>query len=126
MILISFMFCIPDLRYAMDMTHKGHGYVAVNNSFSAQILTISVGLGLPTMFYALNNHHMCPIPSNLMVCEAALFLGIGAFLYIGICLITAMIRKENTCKLDDLRGKILLVATILLIFIFVVISLRRT
>lgn len=125
MILISFMFSIPDLRYAMDMTRKGRGNVAINNSFSAQILTITVGLGLPTLFYSLAHNNMCHIPSNLLVAEAALFLGIGAFVFIGMSLVPALIKKEETCKLDDLRGKILLVTSVILIIVFIVASFRR-
>lgn len=125
MLLISFMLCIPDMRYAMDMTRKGHGYVAINNSFSAQIMTMSIGFGLPTMIYGFRHHNICHIPAHLLVAEAVLFLGIGVMVFIGLTLIPALIKKEESCRLDDLRGKVLLATSIILIVIFIVASFRR-
>lgn len=124
MILISFMLCIPDMRYAINMTRKGHGYVAINNSFSAQILTISLGLGIPSLVYSLRHHNIMLVPAHYLVAEASLFLGIGVFVFIGLTLVPALIKKEESCKLDDLRGKVLLGTAALLIVAFIVISFR--
>lgn len=125
MVLISFLLSIPDLRYAMDMTRKGHGSVAINNSFSAQTLTLSVGFGLPTMIYAFRQHNMCHIPAHLLVTEATLFLSIGVIVFIGLTVVPALIQKKDKCSLDDLRGKILLALTLILIAIYIVLSFKK-
>ena len=53
MLLVAINLSIPDLQYAVRMSKAGHGYVAINNSISAQILNISIGIGVPMLIKAM-------------------------------------------------------------------------
>ena len=119
------MLSIPDLQYAISMTKLGHGYVAINNSISAQIFNICIGIGLPMLIKSITTGGGVEIPGHKLVGECSIFLAVGILVFIGMTLIPAYIKKEDKCTVDDIRGKILVAVAILLLIVFVVLNLRK-
>ena len=111
------MLSIPDLQYAISMTKLGHGYVAINNSISAQIFNICIGIGLPMLIKSIATGGGVEIPGHKLVGECSIFLAVGILVFIGMTLIPAYIKKEDKCTVDDIRGKILVVVAILLLIV---------
>ena len=89
--LVAFVLCMPDLKYDMDMTRKGHGYAAVNNAFSSQIMVMSLGFGLPVMIYGFLSGEGLIIPSYKLVIQSTIILCVGVILFILMLLVLALI-----------------------------------
>ena len=125
MLLVAINLSIPDLQYAVRMSKAGHGYVAINNSISAQILNISIGIGVPMLIKAMVTGSGVDISGFKLVGQCSIILSIAILLFIGMTLIPTLIKKEDKCMVDDIRGKILVVVTILLLIVCLVLSLRK-
>ena len=125
MLLVAINLSIPDLQYAVRMSKAGHGYVAINNSISAQILNISTGIGVPMLIKAMVTGSGVDISGFKLVGQCSIILSIAILLFIGMTLIPSLIKKEDKCMVDDIRGKILVVVTILLLIVCLVLSLRK-
>ena len=125
MLLVAINLSIPDLQYAVRMSKAGHGYVAINNSISAQILNISIGIGVPMLIKAMVTGSGVDISGFKLVGQCSIILSIAILLFIGMTLIPSLIKKEDKCMVDDIRGKILVVVTILLLIVCLVLSLRK-
>lgn len=125
LVLVAINLSIPDLQYAMRMSKAGHGYVAINNSISAQILNISIGIGVPMLIKALVLGEGVSISGHKLVGQCSIVLLVAILLFIGMTLVPTMIKKEDKCMVDDIRGKILIAVTILVLIVCLVISLRR-
>lgn len=125
MLLVAINLSIPDLQYAVRRSKAGHGYVAINNSISAQILNISIGIGVPMLIKAMVTGSGVDISGFKLVGQCSIILSIAILLFIGMTLIPTLIKKEDKCMVDDIRGKILVVVTILLLIVCLVLSLRK-
>lgn len=123
--LVAFVLCMPDLKYDMDMTRKGHGYAAVNNAFSSQIMVMSLGFGLPVMIYGFLSGEGLIIPSYKLVIQSTIILCVGVILFILMLLVPALISKDKNCKMDDFRGKVLGCLALILLGAFVYLSLAK-
>ena len=51
MLLVAFVLCMPDMKYDLEMTRKGHGYAAVNNAFSSQVMGNKYSKRVPGRHY---------------------------------------------------------------------------
>ena len=125
LVLVAINLSIPDLQYAMRMSTAGHGYVAINNSISAQILNISFGIGLPMLIKTIITGSGVDISGYKLVGQCSILLSIAILLFIGLTLVPTIIKKEDKCTVDDIRGKVLVAVTILLLIICLVLSLRK-
>lgn len=105
------------------MTRKGHGATAINNTFSSQILNISLGLGLPLLIAGLKSGDGVVVPANKIVSWSAILLALGSLAFIGMTLVPAMVKKLDSCTLSSLSGQILVGLTVVLMATFAVISL---
>lgn len=115
---------MPNGQYALEMTRKGHGATAINNTFSSQILNICVGLGLPLLIDGLRSGEGVTIPDHQVVAQTAIMLSVGSVAFIGMTLIPALIKKVKNCELSTLCGQILVGLTVLLMVFCIVISMR--
>ena len=125
MLLVAFVLCMPDMKYDLEMTRKGHGYAAVNNAFSSQVMVMSLGFGLPVMIYGFATHEGLAVPSYKLVIQSVIILSCAVIVFILMSLVPSIISKDKNCKLDDLRGKILGGITFILIIVFFVLSLKK-
>ena len=125
MLLVAFVLCIPDMKYDLEMTRKGHGYAAINNAFSSQVMVMSLGFGLPVMIRGFASHEGLAIPSYKLVTQSVVMLSCAVIAFILMSLVPSLISRDKNCKLDDMRGKILGGITFILIIVFVVLSLRK-
>lgn len=124
MFLVSAVLVIPQGEYALEMTRKGHGATAINNTFSSQILNICLGLGLPMLIEGIKLHAGVTVPQHKIVAQAAVLLSLGSIGFIGMTLVPALIRHETNCELSTMAGGILFFLTIALLALFVFISIR--
>ena len=124
MFLVAGVLIIPQGEYAMEMTRKGHGGTAINNTFSSQILNICVGIGLPMLIEGLKLHMGVAVPKHKIVAQASVMLSLGSLGFIGMTLVPALIKRETNCELSTLGGGILFFMTIALLALFVFISIR--
>ncbi|KAK8823819.1 hypothetical protein WA538_001110 [Blastocystis sp. DL] len=123
MFLVAGLLSIPNGQYAIEMTRKGHGATAINNTFSSQILNISLGLGLPLLIAGLKSGEGVVVPANKIVSWSAILLAMGSLAFIGMTLLPAMVKKLDSCTLSSLSGQILVGLTVTLMATFAIISL---
>lgn len=123
MFLVAGLLSIPNGQYAIEMTRKGHGATAINNTFSSQILNISVGLGVPLLIAGVKSGEGVVIPANKIVSWSAILLALGSLAFIGMTLVPAMVKKLDSCTLSSLSGQILVGLTVALMVTFAIISL---
>ena len=124
MFLVAGVLSVPNGQYALEMTHKGHGATAINNTFSSQILNICVGLGLPLLIVGIRSGEGVTIPDHQVVAQTAIMLSLGSIAFIGMTLVPALIKKAKNCELSTLCGQILVGLTVLLMIFCIVISMR--
>ena len=123
MFLVAGLLSIPNGQYAIEMTRKGHGATAINNTFSSQILNISLGLGLPLLIAGLKSGEGVVVPANKIVSWSAILLAMGSLAFIGMTLLPSMVKKLDSCTLSSLSGQILVGLTVTLMATFAIISL---
>lgn len=106
MFFVAGVLCVPNGQYALEMTRKGHGATAINNTFSSQIPQYLCRFWvLPLMIDGFRSGEGVTIPDHQVVAQTAIMLAVGSLAFIGMTLIPALIRKPRivNCQLSVVR-----------------------